>query len=383
MNKKLISGVVAVLLGFVVGMIIAFIMGMKFEDGFQTYMPIDILAPMIKSFTGFDIFNPGETYSFAYIGEMLVSAMPLILCGLSVGFAFKTGLFNIGSEGQLLMGSLAATLCGLYLDLPPILHAIVCLIAGGIAGFAFGIIPGFLKARFNVHEVVTCIMLNYAAMYFVNMIYRMIPGYYQEQTPPVKSSALMKSDFLSNLTDGSRLNWGIIVVVIAVIVYYFIINKTSYGYQLKAIGSNKEAARYSGMNVDRGIVMSMGISGIFAGLAGAIIVLGVFGYGRVLTSFENYGYDGIAVSLVGANGAIGILFSGILFAVLSTSQPLMEAVGIPKDIAVIISALIILFCAIPVLYDRYIDKYLKKREERKASKRLKKTKNANDSGGVV
>lgn len=383
LNKKVISGLVAVFLGFFVGMLLAFFLGIKTEDGFQTYMPQDILAPMIKAFSGIDIFDPSAAYSFRDVGEMLVSAMPLILCGLSVGFAFKTGLFNIGSEGQLMMGSLAATLCGLYLNLPPVIHAIVCLIAGGLAGFAFGVIPGYLKARFNVHEVVTCIMLNYAAMYFADMIYRLVPGFYQDQTPPVKESALIKSDFLTSITDGSRLNWGIIVVIISIIVYYIIINKTTFGYQLKAIGSNKDAAEYSGMNVKRGIVMSMGISGVFAGLAGAILVLGVFGYGRVLTSFESYGYDGIAVSLVGANSAVGILFSGILFAVLSTAQPLMEAASIPKDIAVIISALIILFCAIPLLYERYIDKFLKRREERKKSKMASKPKKANDSGGEV
>ncbi|MDL2212190.1 ABC transporter permease [Erysipelotrichaceae bacterium OttesenSCG-928-M19] len=367
MNKKALSGIVAVVLGFGVGIIFSMILGIKMDGGLTTYMPQDVLAPMLKSFTGYDI-TGAEAYNLRYVGEFIVASIPLILTGLSVGFAFKTGLFNIGAEGQLMMGSLAATLCGLYLDLPPIIHPLVCIIAAGIAGFLFGVIPGYLKARFNVHEVVTCIMLNYVGMYFANMIYRSLPGFSSEKTEPLKETALLKSDFLSSITNGSHLNWSILIVVVSLFAYWFIINKTTFGYQLKAIGNNKHAANYSGMKVNRGIIMSMGISGLFAGLAGAALVLGVFGYGRTLTGFEEYGYTGIAVALVGANSALGILFAGGLFSILAVAQPLLQVAGVPRDIAVIISALIIFFCAIPLLYDKYINKYLEKRQHKKAKK---------------
>lgn len=367
MNKKVISAFVAVILGFAAGIILAMILGIKTENGLTTYMPQDILAPMLKSFTGFDI-TGSEPFSVRYIGEFIVSSTPLIFTGLSVAFAFKTGLFNIGAEGQVMMGSLAATLGGVYLDLPPVLHAIVCIIMAGIAGFLTGFVPGYLKAKFNVHEVVTCIMMNYTVMHFANLIFRGMPDFHDERTGPVKESALIQSKFLSNITDGSRLNWSILLVLVSVVVYWFIINKTTFGYRLKAIGNNQEAARYSGMNVKQGVMLSMGISGMFAAFAGATLVLGIFGYGRTLNGFENYGMNGIAVALVGANHALGIVFAGGLFGILSVAQPIMQSGGIPKDIAVIISALIILFCAIPALYDKYIDRYLDHRAEKKRRK---------------
>ncbi|WP_423364146.1 ABC transporter permease [Mycoplasma sp. P36-A1] len=376
MNKKLLTAIIAVLLGFIVGMVFSMILGIKFQNGtITTYTPDTILVPMIRSFTGFDI-SGHNAFSARYIGEFIVAAVPLILTGLSVAFAFKTGLFNIGAEGQVLVGSIAATLAGIYLDLPPIIHPIVCFLAAIIAGFIFGFIPGLLKAKFNVHEVVTCIMLNYVGMYLANMIFKALPGYANDKTPAIRDSAKISSDFLSQITQGSRLNWSILVVLVACLVFWFIIEKTTFGYRLKAIGHNKDAAKYAGMKVDSGIMMSMGISGAFAALAGACLVLGLFGYGRVLNSFENYGYNGIAVSLVGLNSAIGTVFSGGLFAMLQVSQPLMQSAGIPKDIAVIISALIIFFCAIPALYEKYIDRY----EEKHKEKKLKKEK-AKKAGG--
>lgn len=366
-NKKIISAIVAVLLGFGVGIIIAMILGINFENGFSTIMPQDILAPMLKAFSGFDI-TGAEPFSSRYIGEFIVASLPLILTGLSVAFAFKTGLFNIGAEGQMIIGSLFAVLAGLYLDLPPIIHPIACVLAAGLGGFLFGAIPGYLKAKFNVHEVVTSIMMNYVALYLANMVLRAQPGFAQEKTPPLRESALLKSDFLASISDGSRLNWSILIVVVALILFWFIINKTTFGYQLKAIGHNKNAAFYAGMNVNRGIVLSMGISGMFAGLAGATLVLGLFGYGRTLNDFENYGYTGIAVALVGANSALGIMFAGGLFGLLSVAQQILQANGIPRDIAIIISALIILFCAIPLLYDKYIDRFMEWREKRRKPK---------------
>ena len=377
-NKKVISATVAVLLGFLVGLVIAMILGLRFDNGITTYMPQDILASMLKSFTGFDL-SGRESFTPRYIGEFIAASVPLILCGLSVAFAFKTGLFNIGAEGQLMMGSMAAVLCGIYLDLPPVIHPIVCIIAAGIAGFAFGVIPGYLKARFNVHEVVTCIMMNYVALYIGNLVYKSVPGYNENRTPQINPSASLKSDFLKGITDGSGLSWTFLIVIVAVIAFWFIINKTTFGYQLKAIGHNRHAAEYSGMKVNRGIIYSMGISGLFAGLAGAALVLGIFGCGRYLGGFEEYGYTGIAVALVGANSAIGVVFAGGLFSILQVSQPLMQATGIPREIAVVISALIIFFCAIPLLYEKYINKYLKKREERKKNKEIAPSKTGGDA----
>lgn len=373
MNRKVITALVAVLLGFGVGIIFASILGIKFVNGgIQTYWPHEILALMFKAVTGFNFLGNGG-FNLRNVGEFLVASMPLILTGLSVAFAFKTGLFNIGAEGQVLVGSVAATMGGLFLDLPPIIHPIVCLLLAGVAGFLFGAIPGYLKAKFNVHEVVTCIMMNYIAYYGANMIYKSVDGFTNEHTPIIKDSAFLharEGDILRTLTNGSRFDWAFIVVIIAVFAFWFIIKKTTFGYRLRTIGSNKEAARYSGMRVNQGIVLSMGISGIFAGLAGAILVLSIFGYGRVLTGFENYGYNGIAVALVGANSALGTVLSGGLFGMLAVAQPILQQGGVPKDIAVVISALIIFFCAIPLAYAKLVDKIVNKTKKDKTAEQI-------------
>jgi general nucleoside transport system permease protein len=366
MSRKAITALIAVVLGFSVGIIFASILGIKFVNGgIETYMPHEILALMFKSVTGINFLGHGG-FNLRNVGEFLVASMPLILTGLSVAFAFKTGLFNIGAEGQVLVGSVAATMGGLFLDLPPIIHPIVCLILAALAGFVFGAVPGYLKARFNVHEVVTCIMMNYIAFYGANMIYKSFDGFSNEHTPLIKDTAFLHSkegDILRTLTNGSRFDWAFIVVIIAVLAFWFIIKKTTFGYRLRTIGSNKEAARYAGMRVNQGIVLSMGISGIFAGLAGAILVLSIFGYGRVLTGFENYGYNGIAVALVGANTALGTVLSGGLFGMLAVAQPILQQGGVPKDIAVVISALIIFFCAIPLAYAKIVDKIVHDKNE--------------------
>jgi len=367
MNRKLLTALIAVVLGFVVGLILAFIFGFSNHGNTLTYFPNQIIVPMVRSFTGIDL-SGNFPFTPRLIGEFIVASIPLILTGLSVAFAFKTGLFNIGAEGQLIVGGIAAALAGIYLDLPPIIHPIVVLIIAALAGFLYGFIPGFLKAKFNVHEVVTCIMLNYTAMFLNNMIFRGLPGFANERTPDIRPSASLASPFLSGLTGGSRLNWSILLVVVACLFFWFIIEKTTFGYNLKAIGFNKEAARYAGMKVNKGIMLSMGISGAFAALGGATLVMGLFGAGRILTFFENYGFNGIAVSLVGLNNAVGVILSGALFGMLQVSQPLIQGNGVPREIASIISALIIFFIAIPTLYDKYIDKYLDKRKDKQNKK---------------
>ncbi|MCX7656152.1 MAG: ABC transporter permease, partial [Treponemataceae bacterium] len=209
----------------------------------------------------------------------------------------------------------------------------------------WGLIPGYLKARFNVHEVVVSIMMNYTALHFVNWALLQFGSVDRVKTPDFPPTATLKSAFLSSITNGSRLNWGIIPVVVALFLFWFIIEKTTFGYRLRAVGFNKEGARYAGMRVELNIILAMMISGAFAGLAGAVITLGTFNFGRVLPAFEGYGMDGIAVALVGANHAGGVLFSGLLFGLLKAAQPLMQSQGIPREISQIIQASIVLFIA--------------------------------------
>ena len=272
--------------------------------------------------------------------------MPIILTGLSVGFAFRVGLFNIGAEGQVLAGSMAAIAVGLWVKAPPGVHVVLVLLAAMAAGGLWGAIPGWLKARFNVHEVVMTIMMNYVAFNLNNLlIVEVFKSADRVKTANFPASALLRDPTLAALTNGSRFNWGFVPVILAVVAFWFVIEKTTFGYSLRAVGFNKDAAKYAGMKVNRNIVMSMIIAGAFAGLAGAVLTVGTFNYGRALPAMEGYGMDGIAVALVGGNAAIGIFLSGLLFGMLKAAQPLMQSQGIPKDIASIIQAAIVLFVA--------------------------------------
>lgn len=336
-NKKdtLKISLIAIVCGILLGVVILVISGQN---------PMILFNTLLRGVLGIDLMK-GTGLNLRYFGEFLVSSIPIILTGLSVGFAYRTGLFNIGAEGQLMVGAMASIFVAIMIPLPTGIHAIVCILAGLVAGALWGFVPGFLKSRFGVHEVVICIMMNYTGMYFSNWILKGLPGSTETKTVIIDKSASISSEFLAGLTNQSRLNWGLVFVILAVIIYWFLIEKTSFGYSLRATGFNKEGARYAGMKVNRNITTSMMIAGALAGLAGAIVALGTFNMGRVLSTFENYGFDGIAVALTGACNAIGIVLAGLLFGLLKVIQPILQTAGVPKEIGEIISSSIVLFVA--------------------------------------
>lgn len=354
-HEKIIAPLLAVLLGILVGTILLVLSGKS---------PVYMFSTLLKSMIGYDVLKPGPI-NLRYFGEFLVFSMPIILTGLSVGFAYRTGLFNIGGEGQVLVGSAAATAAALCLPLGGgIVHLVVCLVAGALAGALWAFIPGILQVKKNINVVVTAIMLNYVGLHFSNWLVQQMPTFAKAKTDYFPVS--LKSEFLSSITNKSRLHWGILVVIVALIIYHVIIEKTSFGYSLRATGFNREGARYAGMKVERNVVYAMMISGAMSGLAGAIITLGTFGYGRQLGASEGYGFDGIAVALVGGCNSIGIMLAGLLFGALKVAQPAMQALQIPKDIATIISACIILFVSMQFgIMDfvyKFTDKFKKKDE---------------------
>lgn len=351
---------IAIVLGLLLGIIILLVSGQH---------PFDLFKALLKGITGISP-EYGTGFNPRYFGEFLVTSMPIILTGLSVGFAYRTGLFNIGAEGQVMVGAMASIVVAFLVPLPAGIHAVVAVLAGAFAGAIWGFVPGILKSKFNVHEVVICIMMNYTGMYFANWVIQKMPDATVSKTPLIPESASLNSELLASLTKNSRLNWGILFVILAVVLYWFIIEKTSFGYSLRATGFNKEGARYAGMKVDRNIVYSMMIAGALAGLAGAIVALGTFNMGRVLSSFENYGFDGIAVALTGACNAVGIVLAGLLFGLLKVIQPILQVAGIPKEIGEIISASIVLFVAM---------QYGIKMLMNKASRRKKKIDEGGDS----
>jgi len=353
-TEKLLLPLIAVFLGFLLGSIVILLTGRS---------PLTMFAAMLKAVSGIDL-STGQSFNPRYIGEFIIQSMPIILTGLAFAFASRTGLFSIGAEGQLMVGSLAATAIALMVHAPKAIHLPLVLLASLAAGAIWGGIPGILKARFNVHEVVVTIMLNYVALHLNNFTILNIFGSQDRvKTAFFPDSALLKDSFLEGITNGSRLNWGFVPVILALLVFSFIINKTTFGFSLRAVGYNKEAARYAGMKVNRNIVLSMMIAGAFAGLAGAVITTGTFNFGRALPAAEGYGFDGIAVALVGANEAGGILFAGLLFGMLKAAQPLMQSQGIPKEIVGIIQASIVLFVAMQYGIQLILEKISKKKAE--------------------
>jgi simple sugar transport system permease protein len=352
-SEKILLPLIAVFLGFLLGSIIVIATGRS---------PIAMFAAMIKGFSGIDIIND-VPINTRYIGEFVIQAMPIILTGLAFAFASRTGLFSIGAEGQLMVGALAATAVALLVKAPKAIHLPLVIFSSAFAGALWGAIPGVLKARFKVHEVTVTIMLNYIALHLNNFVILNIFGSVDRvKTAFFPESALLKSPFLQSLTRGSRLNWGFIPVIAALLIFSFIINKTTFGYSLRAVGFNKDAARYAGMKVNRNIVLSMMIAGAFAGLAGSVITVGTFNFGRALPGAEGYGFDGIAVALVGGNQASGILLAGMLFGMLKAAQPLMQSQGIPREIAGIIQASIVLFVAMQYGIKIVLEKFRKKEE---------------------
>lgn len=337
-SSLFITAMIAILLSFLVAAVVMIATGIQ---------PKGFFDALLRTMTGLDFSKAGTAQFFRprYVGEFIQVSLPLILCGLSIGFAYRTGMFNIGAEGQLIAGILCSNLVALTLPLKTPLLAVLCIIAAGIGGGLWAFVPGFLKARFGVHEVVTTIMFNYVAMYISNWILKALPGSNPQRTVDLPQNSLLGSDFLRKLSGNSRLHWGFIVVILSVLLYNFIMNRTSFGYELRAVGFNRHAAAYAGMNAESRIILSMVISGIFAGLGGAMVAQGTFTYGRVLQGFENYGFDGISVALLGGTRGVGILLGGLLLGGLRSGQPLMQAMGVPLEIAQIVSGLIILFVA--------------------------------------
>lgn len=285
----------------------------------------------------------GDRY---FIGETLRQVTPLMLTGLAVAFAFRANLFNIGAEGQVFVGWLAAVWVGLSFDLPAYIHLPLAVLAAALAGALWGLIPGLLKATRGVHEVIITIMLNYTALYSTNAIIRNVLTDNKDATDTINSSAMLSSEWLQSITDFSRLHYGLIIAIFAAVLMWFIVERTTLGYELKSVGYNPNASKYAGMSVKRNIILSMVISGAFAGLAGAMEGLGTFGYMSVQSGFTNLGFDGIAVALLGANTAPGVVIAAVLFGGLKVGALNMPTqAGVPNELVDIIIALIIFFVA--------------------------------------
>jgi simple sugar transport system permease protein len=257
---SLISSLISIIMGLLIGFIILLISNPTFA---------------VQGF--FSILSGGFSGGLKGIGDVLYFATPIILTGLSVGFAFKTGLFNIGASGQFLVGAFFAIYVGIvWTWLPSGLHWLVALLAAILGGAIWGMIPGLLKAYFNVNEVITSIMLNYIGLYLVNMIIERSDKIFdvtKNQTKLPSSEAILPKLGLNKIFNNSPVNAGIIIAIIFAIIMYIILSKTTFGYELKACGFNRFASKFAGINEKRNIILSMVIAGALAGIGGGLLYL--------------------------------------------------------------------------------------------------------------
>ena len=320
---------------------------------------------------GFERLLFGAFSNVRRVGNTLSMSTQLILMGLSFSFAYKTGLFNIGGSGQMLMGGIVSTILGHYLpsSMPKPLYVVIVVMAALATGALWGLITGFLKAKFNVHEVVSSIMLNWIAFW---LCYDFIPRFVKDQAIAVKSKPLplsrtLGTEWLRNVTGMSTLNFGFLFAIIACIVVWFILEKTTLGFNLKAVGANKYCAEYAGIKIHKSIMISMAIAGSLAGLAGLTYYCG---YSNLMEmgKMPNEGFDGIAVALLGNCSPIGVFFAAIFFGALKMGKGSLAATGIPTELADTIIATIIYFAATSILIASFWKKVFKNRYEKKLAK---------------
>lgn len=312
-----------------------------------------VVAAMIMLATGY---NPLNAFIALLLGAILqfdlvlYNATPLLLAGLSVALAFKCGLFNIGAEGQLYIGSIVATAFGYMIALPFGLHQIVCLAAGVISGLLYGLLPGILRAYRGAHEVVTTMMLSYSAVFLTQWLVSQGPMHNPGDSRSV-SPFIFDSAFLPKLLGSSFLNWGFIIAVGCVIIVDFFINRTVMGYEMRAVGQNEAAATTAGINSKRNMALALGLSGGLAGLAGAEEVLGY--YHRFYDQWSGgIGFDGITVAVLGRNNPWGVLGGSLFFGALKAGGGYMQTnAGVPSEMVGVIQGLVVLFVAAPRLVE--------------------------------
>jgi len=351
--SNVLSSVLSILIGLLVGFIIL------------------LISNPSQAFNGFISILVGGFSNMKDLGQVLYFATPIIMTGLSVGFASRTGLFNIGASGQFIAGAYVAILIGIKCTfLPGPLRWITALLGAMLAGAIWGAIPGILKAYRNVNEVIACIMMNYIGMYVVNYLI-LNTGVYEsmknqtKRVPDVANVPRMGLDKIFKTSSAtSSVNSGVVIAVLMAIVIFIILQKTTFGYELKACGFNRESARYAGINENRSIIFSMMIAGALAGLGGALLYLAGSGKGiDVVDVLAAEGFNGIPVALLGLNNPIGIIFSGLLVAHLNVGGTNMQLYGFAPQVIEIIISIIIYFSALALLFKGLINIIIKDRKK--------------------
>ncbi len=348
-----LSSLFAIVVGLLVGLVILLISN-----------PSQAAAGFITILTG------PLTHGSKGVGQVFYYATPIILTGLSVGFAFKTGLFNIGAPGQFIVGAFAAVVVGIKCGFLGGIHWLVALLAAMIAGALWGAIPGLVKAYFNVNEVIACIMTNYIGMYMVNYLISTNKSLYDKiynYSKNVAGTANIPKMGLDVIFEGSSVNGGFFIAVAAAAVIFILLEKTTFGYELKAAGFNKDASRYAGMNEKRNIILSMAIAGALSGIAGALLYLAGSGkHIEIADVLAGEGFTGISVALLGLSNPVGVLLAGIFIAYITAGGFYLQLLNFSTEIIDVIIAVIIYFSAFSLFVRVFISGLRRKREEHAA-----------------
>lgn len=356
--------IIASLLCIIIGLLIGYIVLLIINPGGAGKA---ILA-IIKNF----LYYPSAAAAMKYFGTTLVKASALLMCSLSVLFAYKVGLFNIGAAGQYVVGAGACLYFGLALGMP----WYVCLVAAILVAALVGGISGALKAYFNVNEVISCIMLNWIGLYCVNMLLTQVK---EQSTPYTRSltstnkSALLPTLGLDKLFSNNEfVTLGVLLAVIMAIVVWVILEKTKFGYELKATGMNKQAAKYCGMREKRNIILTMMIAGGLSGFgAGIFYLTGIEQWMVQQTSVPAMGFNGIAAAFLGGLHPIGTVFASYFIQHITSGGTYVDKTMYCTQISDLISAFIIYLCGFVLFFKIWLNRFLDKREEKQAVKEQK------------
>lgn len=350
LNSNALYTLIAIVIGFLVGAVLLLIAG------------IDPLAAYGRLFSS--VFSKPKSIAWA-----IIYASPLIFTGLSVAFSYRMGVFNIGAEGQFVVGSLAACVVGILVDVPAGLHVPLSILAAAAAGGLWSLIVAFLKVKKGINEVLSFIMFNWIAFYLSNYVVN-IPAIHKENGGEatkdiLKSASILLPKGIRDALGCTSANYGFLLALIAAILIWFIINKTTLGYRICAVGFNHNAAKYGGINANKTVLLSMGISGALAGLGGAVQVLGMSGRISQFAGQEGFGFQGITVALIGGGNPIGCIFSGLFYGAMKFGGSKLSLIDAPAEIVDIIMGTIIFFIAISYIFKKFfLSKKLKKKEDK-------------------
>ena len=346
--------ILASLLCIVLGLLVGFIVLLVINPG-------GAIAAILKNF----LYYPSGAAAMKYFGTTLVNASALLMCSLSVLFAYKVGLFNIGAAGQYVVGAGACLYCALALKMP----WIVCLIVAVITAALVGGVSGALKAYFNVNEVISCIMLNWISLYCVNMLLVSVKEQSTPYTIPLSSgnkSALLPNLGLDKLfTNNEFVTIGLPLAAVMAVLVWVLLEKTKFGYELKATGLNKNAAKYCGMKEQRNVILTMMIAGGLAGFAAGIYFLtGIEQWMVQQTSVPAMGFNGIAAAFLGGLNPIGTIFSSYFIQHITSGGTYVDKSMYCSQISDLISAFIIYLCGFVLFFRLWFNRWLDKRDEK-------------------